>query len=320
MRKLLALLCLVPALAFGQYRAPTYTPQTFNTGTNATVPVYGFLLPAGVGTNADTSVVPAGTGAFQLTIPDGTVLGGNKRGAGAVDLQGPSQRITSSQVASGQNAFAAGYGSTASGTRSTAVGYGTSAVGAYSTAIGSVTNASGSYALALGANSVASGGYSTALGDYSTTSAITGQVAFGFGSQAVGKLQRTFTQLFAATTSTTATRATADGTSAATTNQLTLRPNSAYRVRLYAVARDATNNADAKEWTLDVLIIKGATAASAAIIGTPTITSTFATAGASGWALAVSADTTNGALAVTVTSGTADAVDWNIQLDADEVM
>lgn len=292
---------------------------SYRTGANSTVPVLGTLASI-IGPNVDQSVVPSGTGAFQLCIPDGTTIGGNKRGANAVDLQGPSQRITSSQVASGQNAFTAGYGSTASGTRSTALGYGTNAVGAYSTAIGSVTTASGSYALALGANSLASGGYSTALGNYSTTSAITGQVAFGFGSQSIGKFQRTFMQLYAVTTSTTAKVATADGNSAATTNQLTLRPSAAYRVHLYAVARDATNNADAKEWTSDILILKGSTAASTMIIGTPTITSLFATSGASGWTIIVSADTTNGALAVIVTSSTTDTVDWNIQLDSIEVM
>src|SRR5882672_1249276 len=281
------------------------SPALFNYGVNAVVPTAAWQS-SGVDpndANIDAAVIPTGTGALLAAIPDGTIVGGNKRGANAVDLQ--TNRTAATQVASGASAFAAGGGSTASAQNSVAVGTATAtalgaiaiggaigyntttASGQFSAAIGIGHTASAQYATAIGANGKASGIASTTLGINANTNGISGQVADGHNSPASGKFQRTRTQLYATTASTSATRATADGTSGAASNQLTLRANSAYRVQLRAVARDSTNNTDAKEWITDILITKGATAASVAIVGAPTVTSTFATAGASGWLLAV---------------------------------
>jgi len=313
----------------------TYSTVGYNYSTNATVPVQALVSSlTNLGTNIDLSLVPAGTGAVQLCIPDGTTTGGNKRGNYSVDLQGASQRSAATQVASGANSFAAGNNNTASANTTIAMGYSNTSSGANSATIGGHNTASGiysftvgysntasaSYSAVFGNSSVASGTSSTAIGAFCTTNSINGQVAIGFYSPTIGKFQNTITQLYAITTSTTAKVATSDGNSGATTNQLVLRSNAATRVRLFAVARDATNNTDAKEWTSDILLTKGSTAASIAIVGSPTVTSTFATSGASGWSLAVSTDTTNGGLAVTVTSSTTDTVDWNVILNAVEVM
>lgn len=333
--------------------APSMLLSTLNnSGTNATVPVVA-LAPNGAGTNAGVALVPSGTGPLTASIPDGTAtVGGNARGSYSVDWS--RLRAAATQIASATGAVIGGGGNnTASGTYATVAGGGTNAAtagnatvgggagntasngyatiaggnnnaasGTGSTVAGGYSNsAAGNYATVLGgSNNTASGVNSTAGGAYATTNNINGQVAWGFGSASVGQFQRTFTQVYASTTSTTAKVATANAATAATTNQLTLRANSAVRVRMYAVARDATNNTDAKEWTGDFLVTRGSTAASTAIVGSPAVTSTFATAGASGWSLAVTADTTNGALQVTVTSSTTDTVDWNAQLDSIEVM
>jgi hypothetical protein len=50
-------------------------------------------------TNVSVSIVPKGTGAFMLQVPDGTSTGGNARGANAIDLQ--TSRTSATQVASG---------------------------------------------------------------------------------------------------------------------------------------------------------------------------------------------------------------------------
>jgi hypothetical protein len=57
-------------------------------------------------TNVSVSIVPKGTGAFSLQVPDGTSAGGNARGANAVDLQ--TARDTAAKVASGGNSFVGG--------------------------------------------------------------------------------------------------------------------------------------------------------------------------------------------------------------------
>jgi len=57
-------------------------------------------------TNADFTIVPKGTGAFQLAIPNNLTSGGNKRGLYAVDLQ--LFRTVNSQIASGNYSFIGG--------------------------------------------------------------------------------------------------------------------------------------------------------------------------------------------------------------------
>lgn len=303
------------------YINPGYVSISYTAGVNATVPVQGLVgLNTGLGANVDVSIVPAGTGALQLSVPDGTSAGGSKRGANAADFQ--MVRNGASQVASGAGSFiAAGNGNTASGQYAIAGGQSSVASGAQAVAFGSSGTASGTNSAVLGGgNSIASGTASTTLGSQATTNGISGQVAFGHNSGTNGRNQRTFTQLWNTIGANTTLTLTADAASGATSNQLTLRNNTAYRVRLYAVARDNTNATDAKEWTADILMIRGSTAASTAIVGSPTVTSTFATSGASTWTLAIAADTTNGALKVTLTNGTTDTLHANCQLDAIEVL
>jgi hypothetical protein len=73
--------------------------QLFNSGVNSTVPVTAISeAPVGVA-NADIALVAKGIGATLAQVPDGTLLGGNKRGAGATDWQ--KSRTSVSQVASG---------------------------------------------------------------------------------------------------------------------------------------------------------------------------------------------------------------------------
>jgi hypothetical protein len=310
---------------------PSYSAPN-HAGVNATVPVLA-TTALGLGTNADQSVVPAGTGAFQLCIPDGTTVGGNKRGANAIDLQGPSQRTSAAQVASGATAVAIGASNQASGAQAVAIGNGNVASSSATVALGDQATASANYALALGQVNTASATYSVSIGSYSVcngvnaitlgvnayTNALTGQLTLGSGAGTSVISQWSLLQLRAVTTTTAATVLTANASTAATTNQLTLRNNSAVRVKILAIARDETNNTDAKEWTGDALITRGSTAASTAFVGSDTLTSTFATSGASGWTLALSIDTTNGALQITATSSTTDSVRWHVKLEFVEV-
>jgi hypothetical protein len=87
--------------------------------------------------------------------------------------------------------------------------------------------------------------------------------------------------------------------SAGIVNQVILPNNSAYFFTGEVVA-GVTGGGDTKGWKIEGLIKRGANAAATTLVGS-TVTSTYADAGASTWVIAVTADTTNGGLAVTFT-------------------
>jgi hypothetical protein len=122
-------------------------------------------------TNVSLSIVPKGTGAFCLAVPDSATAGGNARGANAVDLQ--TTRSAATQVASGANSFVAGIGNTASGTNSFVVGKNNVASGDEgSIAIGQLCTAAGYTQIAIGYGCTANSAYSN------------GTIAMGFGTSA----------------------------------------------------------------------------------------------------------------------------------------
>jgi hypothetical protein len=102
------------------------------------------------------------------------------------------------------------------------------------------------------------------------------------------------------TTDATATALRSNTSAAGTTNQVILPNNSAYFFRGEVVS-GVTGGGDTKGWTIEGVIKRGAGVGTTALVGTPTVTSLYADAGAATWALAVTADTTNGGLRVTFT-------------------
>ena len=80
-------------------------PDNYTASPNNTVN-HASIQATGDTTNVSVSIVPKGTGALSLHVPDGTSTGGNARGARAVDLQ--TDRIAETQVASGASSFIAG--------------------------------------------------------------------------------------------------------------------------------------------------------------------------------------------------------------------
>jgi len=181
-----------------------FTEAEATTSPNNTVYVDS-LTAAGSTTNADIAIVPKGTGAFMLDIPDNTATGGNKRGARAIDLS--SNRVSASQVASGADSILIGSNNTSSGTNSIAIGNGVTAsntdacaiaggvaTNTYSVAIGISSTASGSQALALagrpGGGAVASGDNSVAIGASATAS---GFRAYAFGTNSISNAAHSYT-------------------------------------------------------------------------------------------------------------------------------
>lgn len=155
------------------------------------------LTAVGDTTNVSVAIVPKGTGAFSLQVPDGTTAGGNARGANAVDLQ--TSRGAATQVASAANSVVIGAANTAAGVSSTAVGsnnsvtvnqfsvggnrascfgYQNAASAPRSVAMGHGNTVSGSYASSIGYGNTASGQYSSSFGRGNSASA-SGASAFG---------------------------------------------------------------------------------------------------------------------------------------------
>ena len=140
-------------------------------------------------TNVSASIVPKGTGAFCLRVPDGTTTGGNARGANAIDLQTLIDAAT--QVASGLYSVVAGAANTASGDYSIATGRRSIASGLGAAAIGDFATASGAAAFAT-SNTTASGVNSFAHGGNSNTASNTNAIAFGYGCTASAAFSQAF--------------------------------------------------------------------------------------------------------------------------------
>jgi hypothetical protein len=153
-------------------------PDIYTSSPNATVNHLS-LQATGSSTNVSVSIVPKGTGAFSLAVPDGTTAGGNARGANAVDLRTAS-RFAASAVASGQQSLLGPYGGTASGEGSIAFGAG-SATGTNSVNFGTgICSGTAAFLAASNSNTAIVSG-PRAVGFARDGGAVSGQNAFGHG-------------------------------------------------------------------------------------------------------------------------------------------
>jgi hypothetical protein len=299
--------------------------------------------------------VPKGNGALLAQVPTGTTAGGNKRGTYAVDWQ--TIRTGATQVASGSLAvIGGGYANISSGTNSTVAGgsqcqatqtgatvgggggniassfYSTVAGGADNTASathstiagGRLNVASGDYsAIGGGREHIANSAFSTVSGGaYGSTRGVIGYHAFPACNGPIvsvpgGLSQAGLLVLGAETTDATPTVIRSNTSAASTTNQLILPNNSAYYFKGSVIA-NVTGAGNTKSWTFDGQIKRGANAAATTLTGS-TVSSPYGDAGASTWAVALTADTTNGGLAVTVTGQAGTTIRWVCKLETTEV-
>lgn len=279
---------------------------------NATVPVHA-LTALGAEANIDFVVGAKGTGAILAQVPDGTATGGNKRGAGAVDLQ--LTRGSSSQVASGANSIVQGSSCRASGVSSIAIGNGCTASGAYSVALGNGCTANSTGSSAIGSSCFAGAVYSLATGQQTTTRGVSGAVTEGYSSSS-GRQQMARYPMRLDTTSSAAATLAADGGAPSTTDSPVMPNDSAYYCRVRVLARNIGTN-ESKSWSGTALIKRGANAAATTLVGS-SIASDFGDAAMSACTVTLSADTTFGALAVTVTGLAATTIRWVAQLETVE--
>jgi hypothetical protein len=262
-----------------------------------------------------------------------TAMGTCYGGAGNVVILGSSgnggDKLHTVAIGSGTNAAsdystAIGRNATAQ-TSGTAVGNGANAYYTTSaTAIGVSANAGGNYGSALGGSSTAayagtacgwgstSGVNGSALGYNSNSAASTGKIAFGNGIfDTAADSQLGIYILRRATTDTTATVLTTDAGAPSTTNLISLPNNGGYALRGLVIGRRKRGDGDeAVMFEFSGLVRRGAAAANTAIVGTITPTQTAADANLAECTLTVTADTTNGGVALTVVGKATTNIRW----------
>jgi hypothetical protein len=225
-----------------------------------------------------------------------------------------------SGTASGTGSFVGGggffgiqntYPNTASGTASAVVG-----------GLRNVASAEGAF-VGSGDNNIANANYSSiAGGNLGTARAIRGNAVFPACqypmSTTLGVSQAALVVLARQTTDATATALCSDSNAAGTTNQVILPNNSAYTFKGTMIA-NVTGGGDTSSWEFRGCIKRGANAASTVLVGSPRIDNIGYNAGASAWVFTLTADTTNGGLAITVTGAASTTIRWVAKVETTEV-
>lgn len=306
------------------------------TGNNQT----GWLsLTFGSPTAGNFNAVVLGNPSNIASTNSASVLGGTSNSA-----TGSSSSVVggTSNTASGANAAVVGGSSNTASQSNTAVVGGNSNTASNSSAVvlgGQSNTANSSYAAVVGGTSnTASGGFAVVLGGSNNTSNNSNSLvvggAYGTARTIVGNFvapasntpittsagvqQTALLLLGRETTDATATRLTSNTSASGTTNQVILPNNSAYTFQGTCIA-NVTGGGNTSGWKFEGVIKRGANAASTALVSAVTPTVIAQDVGAVTWVLAITADTTNGGIAVTVTGQAATTIRWVAQIETTEV-
>jgi len=307
------------------------------------------------GTSLTLSQVASGSSTSTLSFytPHGVVVGGgNNQATGSYSFiggGGDAGTAANRNVASGDWSFVGGGGqNTASGAGSVICGGGffgsgfnaktasgvasfiggglTATASGQGSAIvcGNANTASGTYAFIGSGVLNTANGYASFIGagNYGTARSIVGNHVFPACNAPIsanqGHSQSALLVLGVQTTDATATALRSDTAAASGTNQVILPNNSAYFFTGEVVS-GVTGGGDTKGWTIEGVIKRGAGVGTTALVGTPTVTSLYADVGAATWAIAVTADTTNGGLRVTFTGQAATTIRTVCQIRTTEM-
>jgi hypothetical protein len=270
-------------------------------------------VSSAIGQNSSYQGSQAVTGAGAMAL-------GGSYASGADSFAAAVANNTSSYGATGTNSIAIGYLAKASGASSiaissnlaTASSSGAVAIGGYNYGVTS----SGLAAVTVGDDLEATATASVALG-YGASSAVRGKLAFsGRAISARGAGQTGLTVIAVTTTNATATVLSSDGGAGSTNNQVILPNNSAHAFTGTVIARQqAAGGTQSAAWKIEGLIRREGTAGSTTLVAS-TVT---AISNVPGWTLALSADTTNGGLAVTATGAAATNIRWVATVQTSEV-
>lgn len=249
-----------------------------------------------------------------------TALGANSTPAGSVTASASAAMALGGSYASGADSFAAAiadntstYGATQS--NAVAIGYLGKAQGLYAVALGFTCSSTAIRAYSFGSTCTASAAKTFAFGS-EALAAFAGKQAYSNGGiNFTGDNQTGSTILKRRTTDATATVLTSDNTAAGASNQVILANNTAYAFTGTVVARQqAAGGTASAAWTISGLIRREGTAASTTLVASTVTT----ISNVPGWTLALSADTTNGGLAVTATGAVGTNIQWTATVDTIE--
>lgn len=249
----------------------------------------------------------------------GWIILGGVQGDTAITGYAGSVVQGSGAYAGAASATTIGQNSNATASPSSSFGYGATNSGADSTVTGTNSSNTGTYSFIGGNNSANTFTRSSLIGaDVVTTStkiSLKANPKFSTNSDAqAGKFI-----LMRQTTDATPLVMSATNAAASTSNILILPNNGTYAFKGIVVAKDATTG-DSAMWEVTALMKRGANASTTAIVGTPTITKVLADAGASAWSIALTADTTNGGGAITVTGEVGKTIRFVCNIDSAEVI
>lgn len=335
----------------------TYFTEAQNSSApNATINVDSLTAIAST-TNADISIVPKGTGAFTLAIPDNTTTGGNKRGLNAVDLQ--MSRTANTQVASGNYSFNAGQNNISSGLGSNAIGIGNTASAENAICLGKSNSAISETAIALGISNTASGYRSVSIGVLNSSTSSTsycfgngntanraGAVAIGTsctsagdGAVAIGNSVNTFLQhnrisfssgsigpsgdiqksfyILKGRTTNATPKTLTSDNGGVTTASIMVLQNNNVIRFKGSIVGKQTGTTNIAVWDIDGVIVRGANAAATTL----TISNVNLVTNASSWGTpTLTADTTLGGLTINATGLAATNIQWIADVQTSEVI
>jgi hypothetical protein len=294
------------------------------------------------GATSNWVVISNGSGVVPYNAYSATVGGYNNNAAGlySITAGGYNNKITPGYGTTGGafvlcgngNTVTAGFGagiigsssSTVTGNSSVIVGGGSNTIsGGSCFSAGNGHNVSGNYSGALsGLSNTVSGQYSAVVaGAYGSSRGIQGYTASGSGNPYVSYTigaQAGQLVLGRVTTDATPTLLTSDiSSTASSTNQIILPNNSAYYFR-GSVVCGVTAAGNSSAWSFEGLIKRGANAAATSIVQS-VVNLVGQNSGASAWVVALTADTTNGGLSVTVTGQASTTIRWVCTINTTEM-
>jgi hypothetical protein len=273
------------------------------------------------------------TGAFSV-IAGGSTNTASSTNSAIIGGQANTASQTSATVVGGQNNLASQTSATVvGGTFNNATGVNSAVIA------GTTSSASGIGAIvAAGYNNGASGDSSGVLSGYFNFAISGNSVVVGGArgttrsivgnnvspaclipiANANGISQSSLLLLGVQTTDATATRLRSNTSAAGTTNQVILPDNSAYVFQGTCIA-NVTGGGTTSGWKFEGVIKRGAGVGTTALVAAVTPTVIAQDVAAATWVLAITADTTNGGIAVTVTGVAATTIRWVSSIETTEV-
>jgi len=323
------------SFSFGQGASST-ADQAFSFGLNAEATAVRSLSLFGEAGSTESTAIGYNSAlqkAKTVTGSGAMALGGS-RASGADSFAAAIDSNSSSYGASATNSIAMGKQAKATSISAVAIGESNSASALWACSIGGYQNivsggaSIGGYRNNVSQNyAIAVGGYENTASNYLTVATgghavanIRGKIAHASNKfSANGDAQTGTLVLRSDTTDATAEALTSNNGTASTENQVILPNNSAYSFSGTIIAREsAAAGSDYASWEIKGALLRDANAAST-VLGNGIVNKLYATSGASAWAVALSADTTNGGLKIEVTGAASTNIRWVAAVNTSEV-